>query len=261
MELRTLATTVLLSPHVAAKVRAVRSPLTDEQPGSPLRVSEPARLAHLRFRHRVNGPKLPKRDALKDHRRRGVAHHILANHELQAAEVMAAVLLACPAAPPAFRLELGEILRDEQRHTRMHLARCEALGVPFGSLPVNGHVWLSAAGFRDEAEYLAVLPLVFENRNLDESADLERQFRDAGDDRGAALLHAIGEDEVGHVAFGVRWLREFAGGDDLWEAWESRLHWPTQPKRAAGAAFDVDRRRRAGMDDAFIRRLRGESRR
>ena len=259
MELTDLARRVLLSPGIEAKTRPVPGRLTDASPAPPVRVSEPARAAALRFRYKTNGPKLPRGDALREKARRGVAHHVLANHELQAAEVMAAVLLAFPAAPREFRLGLGAILLDELRHTRMHLARAAACGVTFGQYTVNGHVWRSAGRFRDELDYLAVLPLVFEARNLDESVELAAMFEAAGDARGAGVLRRIGADEVGHVAFGLRWLRHFAGADadaDAFAAWAGRLRAPTRPARAVGRVFLEAPRRAAGMDAAFLDRLK-----
>ncbi|QDT16327.1 DUF455 family protein [Alienimonas californiensis] len=261
MELSALAARVLLSAEIDRKLRPPRGPLTDESPGSAVRVALPARPRGLRFRYRKNGPKLPRGDALRDRGRRGVAHHILANHELQAAEVMAAVLLAFPRAPAAFRAELGAILCDELRHTRMHLARAEACGTRFGDHTVNGHVWRSAARFRDEAEYLCVLPLVFEARNLDESLELAALFDAAGDPKGAGVMRAIHEDEIEHVAFGLRWLGRFApapagGTGDEFDVWASRLEMPNQPARAVGRTFLEPPRRAAGMSDAFLAKLR-----
>jgi hypothetical protein len=46
---------------------------------------------------------MPAAGAFHDPARRAVAHHIMANHELQALEVMAWTLLAFPEAPAAFR--------------------------------------------------------------------------------------------------------------------------------------------------------------
>ncbi len=270
MTLRDLAARVLLSAEIDRKLRPPRGPLTDESPGAAVRVAEPARPRALRFRYRKNGPALPRGEALRDRGRRGVAHHILANHELQAAEVMASVLLAFPHAPAAFRAELGAILCDELRHTRMHLARAEACGTRFGDCTVNGHVWRSAARFRDEAEYLCVLPLVFEARNLDESLELAAHFDAAGDAKGAGVMRQIHEDEIGHVAFGVRWLRAFAPSvdatgeagrgdrleEDVFDRWASRLEMPNQPARSVGRTFLEAPRRAAGMTDPFLARLR-----
>ena len=260
MELRDLAARTLLAAEIDRKLRPVRGPLTDARPGAAVRVGVPARPRGLRFRYRKNGPALPRGDALRDRGRRGVAHHILANHELQAAEVMASVLLAFPSAPALFRSELGAILCDELRHTRMHLARAAAYGVRFGDCAVNGHVWRSAARFRDEADYLCVLPLVFEARNLDESLELAAMFEAAGDPKGAAVMRQIHEDEIGHVAFGLRWLRAFATSEprerDDFDRWADRLERPNQPGRAVGRTFLAEPRRAAGMSEAFLAKLR-----
>ena len=67
--------------------------------------------------------------------------HALANHELQAAELFAWALLAFPEAPPELRRGLLRILIDEQRHTRMYIARVEDAGARFGDYPVNGYFW------------------------------------------------------------------------------------------------------------------------
>ena len=261
MTLRDLAARVLLSPDAAVKLRPVTGDLPDAQPGPAVRVSEPARAAALRFRYKKNGPALPRGDALRDRGRRGVAHHILANHELQAAEVMASVLLAFPRAPADFRRELGVILRDELRHARMHLARAAACGTRFGDHTVNGHVWRSAARFRSELDYLCVLPLVFEARNLDESLELAAMFEAAGDAKGAGVLRRIHDDEIGHVAFGLRWLerlsRNAGGGDaDAFDLWASRLEAPNRVERSVGRAFLEPPRVAAGMDAAFLAKLR-----
>ena len=256
MTLRDLAARVLLCADIDIKLRPVPGDPPDVRRGSPVRVSEPARPAALRFRYKRNGPALPRGTALEDRGRRGIAHHILANHELQAAETMASVLLAFPAAPPDFRRELGGILRDELRHTRMHLARAAACGVRFGDCRVNGHVWLSAAKFRSELEYLAVLPLVFEARNLDESVELAGQFDAAGDARGAAVMRRIHEDEIGHVAFGLRWLKALGGDANTFDLWCNSLAEPNKPRRSVGRAFLEPPRLAAGMDAAFLTKLR-----
>ena len=97
---------------------------------------------------------------------------------------------------------------------------------------------------------------MFEARNLDESAELAAQFEAAGDAKGACVLRRIHDDEVGHVAFGLRWLREFGGEEDAFDLWASRLTEPTKPARAVGRAFLEGPRRAAGMDGAFLTKLR-----
>ena len=144
MELREFAERILRSTVLEEKLAAAEKPLTDEHPGTAWRPAEPARPENLQFAPRRTAPAMPGLPAFADPQKRGVAHHIMANHELQALEVMAFVLCAFPDAPAGFRRGIVDVMQDEQRHTRMHAERGAALGVPFGSLPVNCHIWKKA---------------------------------------------------------------------------------------------------------------------
>lgn len=202
---------------------------------------------------------MPHPDTLVDPRRRAIAHHIMANHELQALEVMAFVLRAFPDAPPDFRAGIAQIMADEQRHTRLHVTRLAELGMKFGEIPVNGYFWNKAQEFQTLLGYLAVLPLTFEGRNLDHTLDFEDWFRRAGDEKSANVMRAIHHDEIQHVAFGVRWLRLLKPeGVSDWEAYESALKWPLRPEKSRGKTFHREPRLAAGMSAEFIDRLQRE---
>jgi len=257
MELRAFAERVLFSEELAAKTTPLYETITDANPGEVRRVTMPARPTSLQFAARKTAPVMPKGTALKDAARRAVAHHIMANHELQALEVMAMVALAFPEAPSEFRLGLGEIMQDEQRHTRMHVQRAEELGLSFGDRPVNGYIWKKAVEYSSVLDYICGLPLVFESGNLDHTAEFERYFRDAGDRRSAAIMRAIHRDEIRHVDFGMRWLRRLKSSEmDDFAAFEQHLKWPIRPSKARGSLFQEDARRQAGMSDDFIDRLK-----
>lgn len=202
---------------------------------------------------------MPKAASFADPARRGVAHHLMANHELQAAEVMAMMLLAFPEAPTEFRMGLASVLRDEQRHTKMHARRAAELGVPFGSLPVNGYIWSKSRAFRSVLDYLAGIPLTLEQRNLDHSLEFESWFLAVDDTKGAAIVRTIHDDEIRHVAFGLEWLRRLKPSERSdFDAWSDHLHWPLRPEKAIGARFDRESRVAAGLDDDFLNRLESE---
>ncbi|QDU81960.1 hypothetical protein Pla110_37120 [Polystyrenella longa] len=257
MEIRHFAERVLLSDSLEEKLRPVEEPFTDEHPGDPLRVEEPTRPANLQFAPRRSAPSMPHPLSFKDQQKRAVAHHIMANHELQALEVMAYMLLAFPEAPTEFRLGMTTVMADEQRHTRMHQVRGAALGIKFGDLPVNCYIWKKALSFENELDYLAGLPLTFEGRNLDHTIEFETFFLEAGDPKSAAMMRQIHKDEIGHVSFGIEWLRKMkAPGDSDWEAFCKHLHWPLRPFKAKGDTFQDEARRAAGLSDEFIQQLR-----
>jgi uncharacterized ferritin-like protein (DUF455 family) len=180
----------------------------------------------------------------------------MANHELQALEVMAWVLLAFPQAPKEFRLGMAQVMQDEQRHTLMHMERADALGVTFGELPVNCYIWKKAQSFQSVLDYLAGLPLTFEGRNLDHTLEFEDYFLKAGDPKSAAIMKAIHRDEISHVAFGLEWLRRLKPeGVSEWDAYVEHLHYPLRPDKSVGDVFHVEPRLAAGMTVEFINRL------
>ncbi|HEY2251461.1 MAG TPA: DUF455 family protein [Planctomycetaceae bacterium] len=256
MEIREFADTILTSQSIDEKLAPPAGALTDEFPGAVHRYPLPARPAGLVFCGRRESPPMPHPNSLADPRRRGMAHHIMANHELQALEVMAFVLRAFPGAPREFRAGLVRIMTDEQRHTRLHLARLAELGMKFGDIRVNGYFWGKAQEFLSLLDYLAGLPLTFEGRNLDHTLEFEDWFRQAGDETSAGVMRAIHHDEIQHVAFGWHWLRQLKPSDQTeWEAYESSLKWPLRPAKSRGKSFDRTSRLAAGMSPEFVDRL------
>lgn len=256
MELREFAHQVLFSSSLEQKLVRPATSLTDRNPGAVVSVQQPTRPDNLLFAERRTAPPMPKGQAFADPKKRAVAHHIMANHELQAVEVMAMVLLAFPEAPAEFRMGLAEIMFDEQRHTRLHATRAEQLGLTFGDLPVNSYIWTKAMEYSSELEYVAGLPLVFEGANLDHTIEFEQYFLKHGDERGAAIMRAIHTDEIRHVRFGIEWLRKFKDPSlSDFEAWQQALHWPIRTGHAKGDRFQKQAREAAGLDREFIEQL------
>lgn len=256
MELRDFAEQVLLNESLDDKLRRVSEPFTDQTPGDPQRIAMPARPANLQFAARGAAPKMPKPGGFRDPARRAIVHHIMANHELQALEVMAFVLLAFPDAPREFRLGMAHVMADEQRHTRMHMERAAALGLRFGELPINSYIWTKAQEFQSVLEYLAGLPLTFEGSNLDHTLEFASYFEQAGDERSAALVRVIHRDEIEHVAFGIQWLRKLKPPEQSdWDAYRQNLHWPLRPSKSKGETFIREARIQAGLSNDFIDRL------
>jgi len=256
VELRQFAEQILLSDDLRQKLHRPDA-LTDEAPGPPRRIETPVRPADLQFAPRRTAPAMPKGQAFGDPAKRAIAHHIMANHELQALEVMAMVLLAFPEAPAEFRQGLATIMFDEQRHTRLHANRAEQLGLRFGELPVNSYIWKKATEYASVLEYVAGLPLVFESANLDHTVEFEQYFLAVGDQRGADIMKAIHLDEIQHVEFGITWLRQFKPEDQSdFDAWAAALHWPVRPGNARGTEFQSEARQSAGLDQDFIDQLK-----
>jgi len=255
VEIREFARTVVASPSLAEKLAPPGGPLTDDDPGAPIVLTAPGRPDALRI---VEGRKarVPGLEGMPDPHQRERIVHGMANHELQAAELFAWALLAFPDAPPEFRQGVAGILIEEQRHTRMYIARLRAYGVEFGDHPVSGYFWNKAEHLTSPVRFLCAMSLTWENANLDHSIDYAAAARKAGDEPLAAVFDQIHRDEIGHVHFGWKWLGHWkVPAQSMWEAYCEHLTWPLRPAKARGAAFHWRGREAAGLDPEFIRLL------
>jgi uncharacterized ferritin-like protein (DUF455 family) len=255
MEIRDFAQIVLTSEDLAVKLAPPAGPLTDERPGPAWRAAGPGRPPGLRMDDLAK-LEVPSIEGMPDPAQRPRILHALANHELQAVELFAWALLAFPAAPPEFRRGLLKILQDEQRHTRMYIARVEDNGARFGEFPVSFYFWHKVPEIDSPLAFICAMSLTFENANLDHTVDYGKAARRARDAKTAAVIEQVHRDEIEHVRFGWTWLQRWKDQDEsAWEAWNRNLAWPLRPVRARGASFHRAGREAAGLDPDFIRRL------
>ena len=256
MEIRDFALTVVTTEDLVRKLGAPPAGLTDEEPGPPLRIARPGRPPGLGFERRIEVPRI---EGMPDPAQRPRILHALANHELQAAELFAWALLAFPDAPKEFRQGLLRILADEQRHTRMYIARVEDAGARFGDFPVSGYFWSKVETITTPLRFLCAMSLTFENANLDHTLEYEEAARRAGDAKTAAVIERVHLDEIEHVRFGWTWLQVFKREDEsAWDAYRANLTWPLRPAKARGRTFHREGREAAGLEAEFIRRLEEE---
>ena len=254
MELREFAQQVLFATTLEEKLRCPAG-ITDDEPGRALATpAAPGRPAALRFKPQGGGKgEFPGTHRLEDEHERGRLLHFFANHELLATELMALVLVRFPEAPAAFRRGVLQTLKDEQKHTRLYVERMKACGVEFGELPVSGYFWRAISALESPMDFVAGLSLTFEQANLDFAQHFARGFATVGDADSARLLERIYRDEIAHVAHGLKWFRRWKNPlVSDWEAFCSQLKFPLSPSRAKGATLNVEGRRAAGLDVAFI---------
>ena len=258
MELREFAEQVLFATSLEEKLRAPGE-LTDERPGVPLETpAAPSRPENLIFKPHGIGEKseFPGLHLLEQDRERGKLLHFFGNHELLATELMALVLLKFPDAPPAFRQGVLKTLQDEQEHTRLYMERMKACGIALGDFPVSGYFWRCVAPMEHPIDYVAGLCLTFEQANLDFAGHYGKNFATVGDADSAKLLEKIYRDEIGHVAYGLKWFRRWKNPNESdWDAFCHTLKFPLSPQRAKGFALNVAGRKAAGLDEHFIAEL------
>src|SRR5271165_2839920 len=257
MELREFAEQILFATTLEEKLRCPEN-ITDERPGSAFTApAAPGRPKELQFK--VTGEarnSFPGTKNLEQESERGRLLHFFANHELLATELMALVLLRFPEAPAAFRNGVLQTLKDEQEHTQLYLRRMTECGIQFGELPVSGYFWRSVSVMENPMDYVSSLCLTFEQANLDFARHFSRGFATVGDDTTAKLLEKIYRDEIGHVAYGLKWFRRWKDpGESDWDAFCRQLKFPLSPQRAKGITLNIEGRRAAGLGDAFIAEL------
>ena len=249
---RAYAERLVSTATLEGKLEPPPANLVLEDAGPPLRPLAPGRPASLAIVAGKNA-RVPPLAGMRDPGQRARILHALANHELQAIELFAWALLAYPDAPVAFRRGLVAILADEQRHMSLYTDRLTAHGTRFGDHPVTGHFWNKLDHLTGPLEFVCAMGLTFENANLDFAGDYAAAARACGDLATAEVLDQVHADEIGHVHFGWTWLRKLAGDTaDPWQAYLDHVRFPLGPRRARGARFDRDARRRAGFDERFI---------
>lgn len=256
MELRDWATRILSADTLEEKLFAPDQ-LTDNAPGTPLIFSEPVRPAGMQFQRHTSRQKLP---TFHDHRhpdKRAICLHRFAGHELLAVEIMAHALVAFPDAPKHFRKGVANTLKEEQEHVRLYITRMNAMGIHFGDMPLYRHFWTHVPHLTCPIRYLSVMSLTFEMANLDFAPQYGKSFARAGDTESAALMQRILEDEISHVAFGLNWLKKLKTPEENeWDVWKNNLPFLMTPNRAKGFIFQEEPRRKAGIPEEWIQKLK-----
>jgi len=235
--------------------------LVDTEPGPsrpvPRTPARPPELATTPPGERPSLPALPGPGALEDPAARAALLRRFAHHELQALELMGAMLLRFPDADPDWRRGLAATMRDEQRHLTAYLDRAAQLDPHAAPLPGSRFFWDLLADTSSPDRFVAGMALTLEQANLDFLSAWRTRLDAVGDADTVAVLDEVYRDEVRHVRHGVTWLSAWAEPDqDLFTAWTQRLQPPLTPRRGRGPHFDLEGRRRAGLPESFITRVR-----
>jgi uncharacterized ferritin-like protein (DUF455 family) len=123
-----------------------------------------------------------------------------------------------------------------------------------GSFEVRDWFWQRAPSATSALSFVSLMGLGFEAGNLDHTQRFAHMFREAGDERGAALQELVGREEIAHVAFGAQWFRALSGALTF-DAWIRELPAPLSPMLMRGRPLNLSARRQAQLDDAFLNAL------
>ena len=164
----------------------------------------------------VSPNQMPRRGKFGSDRARIALWHALAHIEFVAID------LALDMAG-RFGMERGEdfvsdflaVAADEAMHFALLARKLATLGSHYGALPVHDGLWQAAVDTSgDVAARLAVVPMVLEARGLDVTPAMLERVEAAGDTNGARILARILDDEIRHVAIGVKHFDEVSAERD-----------------------------------------------
>ena len=188
--------------------------------------------------------------------------HALAHIELNAIDLAWDLVarFAGPGLPRGFFDDWVGVAAEEAEHFALLRGRLRELGSDYGELPAHDGLWEAAAATaHDLIARLAVVPLVLEARGLDVTPEMILRLERAGDPDSAAILARIYQDEIGHVAVGVRWFELICRERGLDP--ESTFH--DRVRRyftgALKPPFNRAARDQAGFPAAYYEKLAGNS--
>jgi uncharacterized ferritin-like protein (DUF455 family) len=223
------AVAVLATPDPAEKCRLTRAFAADWAEGRilevgacppPDRPARPERPVLLPFKE------MPRRSYGGDRGRISLIH-ALAHIELNAIDLGWDIVARFTGhdLPKRFYDDWVRVALDEARHFEMLEDLLTRLGSRYGELPAHDGLWQAAEKTADDPmARLAVVPMTLEARGLDTTpATIDKLSRN-GDTLTPPALEIIFNDEIHHVAAGVRWfsfLAERCGqdGETAFHAW------------------------------------------
>jgi uncharacterized ferritin-like protein (DUF455 family) len=188
-------------------------------PDRPARPDRPLLLAPKEMPKRKAGGNATKRIALL---------HALAHIELNAIDLAWDLIarFGTDRMPRRFFDDWVKVADEEALHFELLSTRLQEMGAAYGDMPAHDGLWQAATNTaHDLLARLAIVPLVLEARGLDVTPATVADMQRAGDDASAALLERIYQDEIGHVAAGMRWFDHFAkeAGHDPQGHWQALL--------------------------------------
>ena len=150
---------------------------------------------------------MPKRSTGGGKRRINLIHAI-AHIELNAIDLAwDAVARFGPNLPKAFSDDWVQVAEDEAIHFELLEKRLNDLDATYGDLPAHDGLWEAAENTADDIlARMALAPMLLEARGLDTTPATVKRLRANGDDATADIMARIGEEEIDHVAAGVRWF-------------------------------------------------------
>jgi uncharacterized ferritin-like protein (DUF455 family) len=150
--------------------------------------------------------------------------------------------------PIEFYEDWLKVADDEAKHFLMLSDRLADFNAQYGDLPAHDGLWESAEKTaHDFAARLAIVPMVLEARGLDVTPDMIELMKSQDDDKTAAMLKVIHDDEITHVRAGTVWFEKWCDyhGKDIEEHFQFLVR--TYFNASLKKPFNHPSREEAGM--------------
>jgi uncharacterized ferritin-like protein (DUF455 family) len=222
------AVNILATADAAGKCRLTRAMAADWREGRMTEVGDcppPPRPARPARPQLLPPREMPKRAYGGDRGRIGLVH-ALAHIELNAIDLAWDIVARFPAdaMPKPFYDDWVQVALDEAVHFEMLAELLCGLGAAYGDLPAHDGLWQAAEKTADDlAARLVVVPMTLEARGLDTTPATITKLSANGDTVTPPALQVIFEDEITHVAAGVRWFTYLAESRGL----DPKIHYQT----------------------------------
>ncbi|GAB4383474.1 ferritin-like domain-containing protein [Albidovulum sp.] len=180
--------------------------------------------------------------------------HALAHIELNAVDLHWDIIARFTEVemPPGFYDDWVKAADEESKHFNLLCDCLETMGSHYGALPAHAFMWRAAEDTAaDLRGRLAVVPMVLEARGLDVTPGMIEIFERAGEAQAVAALKVIHAEEVGHVAYGVKWFNWLCGRDGTDPKEEFHALVRRYFRSPLKPPFDEARRAEAGLPPDF----------
>ena len=253
-----LALAVLATPEPMNKVRLSRATAEIWQAGRIANIgcaSAPDRPARPTIPVLLPPAAMPKRSTGGTRGRISLLH-ALAHIEFNAIDLAWDIIVRFTSEdlPRAFYDDWVQVALDEAEHFAMLAERLTAKGAAYGDLPAHDGLWEAAIKTSDDLlARLALVPMVLEARGLDTTPRTVEKLRAQGEVAIADALEQIADEEIPHVAAGVRWFEFLCDRRELEPVTTFRALIAEHYAGTLKPPFNEKARANAGMNDAYYR--------
>ncbi|HXP97587.1 MAG TPA: ferritin-like domain-containing protein [Telmatospirillum sp.] len=184
--------------------------------------------------------------------------HALAHIELNAIDLACDMVarFAASALPRAFFDDWITVAEEEGRHFTGLESLLRDLGSHYGALPAHDGLWEAAQKTSDDLlARLAIVPMTLEARALDTAPATIARLREMGETAIVTVLNGILNDEIAHVATGVRWFDHLCKAADLDPARHYQAIVRAHFTKGLKAPFNRQARDHAGFPPAYYEPL------